>query len=143
MQTFIPFKDIQRTAKALDGKRLGKQRIEAIQIERILLKITNTNAWTNHPTVKMWKGYESYLIKVYLRAILDEWKNRGYKNTLSENHYSELSSLIKNKKIIKPTWINKKFCKSHQSNLLRKNPEHYKKFFPKTPNNLPYVWPIT
>ena len=142
MQTFLPFEDIKKTAEVLDDKRLGKQRIEAIQIARILLNITNTKGWRTHPAVKMWKGYEAYLIKVYLRTIMDEWANRGFKNIASEKHYEELSSLVKNQKPIPPNWITEEFTKSHQSNLLRKFSEHYSKFFLNVPSNLEYIWPI-
>ena len=42
-----------------------------------------------------------------------------------------------------PPWFgDKEFHRSHQSNLIRKMPEHYQKLFPDVPNNLPYVWPI-
>ena len=30
----------------------------------------------------------------------------------------------------------------HKSNLLRKFPEHYRKFFKGVPDNLEYIWPI-
>ena len=32
MQTFLPYADFAQSAKALDPKRLGKQRVETIQI---------------------------------------------------------------------------------------------------------------
>ena len=32
MQTFLPYKDIQKSVKCLDYRRLGKQRVEAMQI---------------------------------------------------------------------------------------------------------------
>ncbi|HYN29619.1 MAG TPA: pyrimidine dimer DNA glycosylase/endonuclease V [Dermatophilaceae bacterium] len=36
MQTFAPYADFEATARALDAKRLGKQRVEVIQIVRAL-----------------------------------------------------------------------------------------------------------
>lgn len=143
MQTFIPFPDIDETAKVLDSKRLGKQRVEAVQIVRKLLNLTETKGWTNHPAVKMWKGYESYLIKVYLRKIMDEWIRRGYKNTKCEEHWNEFIKhpMIKHSEPIVPHWITPEFCKCHQSNLVRKLPEYYGDFFPDVPDNIPYMWP--
>lgn len=38
MQTFLPYSDFKKTAKCLDYKRLGKQRVEAWQIYETLLK---------------------------------------------------------------------------------------------------------
>ena len=40
MQTFLPYEDFTKTAQCLDYKRLGKQRVEAYQILRILKNIT-------------------------------------------------------------------------------------------------------
>lgn len=142
MQTFITSFDISKTAQNLDNKRLGKQRVEAIQIARSLLGISN--GWLNHPAVKMWKGYEAYLVKVYLRTIMDEWINRGYKNDKCEKHWQELMQRkeIKDQYPIMPNWITIDFCKSHQSNLIRKLPGYYGNLFPNIPDNLPYIWPI-
>ena len=36
MQTFLPYADFQRSAQVLDYKRLGKQRVEALQIHNIV-----------------------------------------------------------------------------------------------------------
>ena len=60
MQTFLPFSDFEKSAKALDYRRLGKQRIEAYQIWKVLTG--QTTAWKNHPAVKMWQGYEQALL---------------------------------------------------------------------------------
>ena len=58
MQTFLPYTDFIKSAKCLDYKRLGKQRVEAKQILNILLGETTKAGWTNHPAVLMWSGYE-------------------------------------------------------------------------------------
>lgn len=138
MQTFIPYEDIDQSVKCLDDKRLGKQRIEAIQIARALLGLSN--GWINHPAVKMWKGYESFLIHVYLRKVMDEWTRREFKNIKCEAHYQQLKLLVQYNPI-KPYWINREFCLRHQSNLLRKKYEYYKNYF-SVKDNLEYIWPI-
>jgi len=38
MQTFLPYPDFERSARALDLKRLGKQRVECIQVLRGLTR---------------------------------------------------------------------------------------------------------
>ena len=38
MQTFTPYSDFEESLRALDLKRLGKQRVEVIQIVRALNK---------------------------------------------------------------------------------------------------------
>lgn len=59
MQTFLPYADFKQSAEVLDKQRLGKQRVEAYQILRALLGITN--GWIHHPATKMWRGYERAL----------------------------------------------------------------------------------
>jgi len=55
MQTFLPYVNFAESAKCLDYRRLGKQRVEAKQILDVLNG--KTTAWQNHPCVKAWKGY--------------------------------------------------------------------------------------
>ena len=126
-------------AKNLDYKRLGKQRIEAIQVLRVLLKL-GPQGWKNHPIVKLWKGYEPYLLHIYLKAIMDEWESRGYKNIKCKDHFKEISKALEGKKIVKPPWITDAFITSHRSNLIRKDEDFYKTKFPGTPVGLPYLW---
>lgn len=134
MQTFLIYKDFIETAKCLDYRRLGKQRIEAKQILNILLNRTKSKAWIHHPAVIMWKGYENCL-KYYYNCILQEWVDRGYKNTM-------LFETIEIP-IIYPKWFDyNDVFQSHRSNLLRKNEEYYIQFGWLEKNNLPYFWPI-
>ena len=77
MQTFLPYPNFTETAKCLDWRRLGKQRVEANQILNIISGNAKTNAWRNHPAVKMWNGFQESL-KQYRNIIIIEWINRGY-----------------------------------------------------------------
>ena len=52
MQTFVPFADFEKSMRTLDSKRLGKQRVEVIQIVRALT--VPGYAWSSHPAVLMW-----------------------------------------------------------------------------------------
>lgn len=135
MQTFLPYPSFEESAKVLDRQRLGKQRIEAAQLLRGL---TGTGGWTNHPASKMWTGHEG-MLAVYGAIICREWVSRGYKDAqlnLFEQWLIELPDTGS------PIWIGRKsFHLSHQSNLIRKLPDHYRKFFPNVPDNLPYEWP--
>jgi Pyrimidine dimer DNA glycosylase len=136
MQTFLPYPSFTDSAKVLDQKRLGKQRVENLQIMKALLD--PTYGWQNHPAVKMWRGYETALLE-YQRAICTEWTSRGYKDTCLE----KTEAMIKAQKVlVLPSWLgNPQFHTSHQSNLLRKSPEFYEKFFPGVGPELPYLWP--
>jgi len=138
MQTFITSHDMKENASNLDMKRLGKQRVEALQIIKENLGITK--GWQHHPIVKMWKGYEPYLLKVYLKSIMDEWEARGYKNIKCKDQFKAFMEIFKADDPVKPPWITDELILSHQSNLVRKKPEHYTKLFPDIPDNLPYIW---
>ena len=79
MQTFLPYADFSKTIKVLDYKRLGKQRVEALQILKALHD--PKNGWYHHPAVKMWVGYDEAL-KHYMNCCIREWILRGYENTM-------------------------------------------------------------
>jgi len=139
MQTFLPYPDFAASAACLDNKRLGKQRVECLQILKALSD--ETYGWQNHPAVEMWCIYKRPLLN-YGKAICAEWLKRGYKDTC----YGKMVVLLDEFDIVyyrKPTWLgNSAFHDSHRSNLLRKDPIHYGQFGWTEPNNLPYVWPV-
>lgn len=135
MQTFLPYKSFKKSAKCLDNKRLGKQRVETLQILQCL---DRPNHWKNHPAVKMWNGYENALV-LYGMFICNEWLERGFKDTcfLKILKFFDINTTTKF-----PSFIGSKvFHDSHKSNLLRKNSKHYSKFRWKVSNDLPYYWP--
>jgi hypothetical protein len=135
LNTFLPYVDFSKSAKCLDYKRLGKQRVEAWQI---YLALTKKNyGWKNHPIVKMWKGYEGDLL-FYGLTMCMEWRERGYIDNLAIRFLKELKKI---KFTGLPKWLgNKKFHASMRSNLLRKNKKYYSKFGWKEKDNLPYYW---
>ena len=146
MQTFLPFEYFKKSAKCLDMKRLGKQRVECKQI---ILALVENHGWINHPAVKMWKGYEKSLIR-YAKIICEEWISRGYKDTLldwfSKYEISKIFSDYCTNNQVKdcdPPWNkSSEFHISHQSNLLRKDNEFYKyKGFQTQDSTIEYVWP--
>lgn len=141
MQTFLPYASFTMSAKVLDRQRLGKQRVEAYQILQCLLGIGCTR-WQRHPAVKMWKGSEPYLAG-YALAICNEWIARGYKDTVKQKILSmEIFQPMRTYQ--QPQWLgDKKFHRSHQSNLVRKLPAHYRQYFKHVPMTLPYVWPVS
>jgi len=139
MQTFLPINNFAETAKVLDYRRLGKQRVEGYQILRTLLGYTD--GWAHHPAVKMWKGYETALL-TYTWTIIDEWVTRGYKDNLHKR-LQEMAFVDIDNLTLMPPWLgDEEFHLSHKSNLIRKFPEHYGPLWPNVPNDLPYVWPI-
>ena len=117
MQTFLPYKSFTKTFKTLDYRRLGKQRVEAMQILNVLLERTNTKGWRNHPIVRMWEGYEPAL-QLYHNLCITEWIEQGYNNNMKLEVITE--------PIIYPHWLgDKSFHSSHRANLLRKDYDYY------------------
>jgi len=140
MQTFMPFSKYSEVAKVLDDKRLGKQRVEAYQILKVLSG--ESKGWRRHPAVLMWLGHERSLCD-YGLAMCQEWEDRGFVDNLAEkfHHYSNVYTAIGRYVKPKPGWVGcDKVLESHQSNLLRKLPEHYRYWFD-VPDDLPYIWP--
>lgn len=130
IQTFLPYADFNETAKVLDYKRLGKQRVEAYQITRVLQGLTK--GWRNHPAVLMWEGFEPALFE-YGRVICLEWIERGYNDSLLDKFPQE--------SIIYPPWLgDTRLHISHQANLVRKDPDHYRQYFPEVDETMPYYW---
>jgi len=141
IQTFLPYEDFEETAKCLDYRRLGKQRIEAKQIINLLEKHDrgediSKEPWGNHPAVKMWMGC-TLALKIYYNAIVQEWIDRGYKNTLSLYHI-ERGQCYR----IPDVMGNQEFHDSHRSNLLRKDKEFYSKYGWNVPDDLKYIWRV-
>ena len=149
MQTFVPYADFARTAGVLDTKRLGKQRVEVIQIVRALT--VAGYAWASHPAVLMWKGFEEALGS-YGLAMCDEWLGRGFGDTCAATIRADLAtagvtrlrdydSLASDGAL--PPWLaDEEVQRSHRSALVRKDPAHYAAVFPDVPPDLPYVWPV-
>jgi hypothetical protein len=136
VNTFLPYANFTKCAKVLDNRRLGKQRVEAKQIITILTGKAKSKAWRSHPVVLMWDGYVNALM-LYYNTIVAEWIARGFQNNMP---------IFKIKgPVIMPWFIgNKSFHLSFQANLLRKEPDYYKKYFKSVPETyLPYtyIWP--
>lgn len=136
MQTFLPYSDFKASAACLDRSRLGKQRVENLQILKALIE--PDYGWQNHPAVKMWHGCITGLLE-YHYAICDEWTSRGYKDTCKEKATLLVPPMPW---IVYPEWLGEeKFHASHRSNLLRKDPVWYGQFGWTEPNDLEYFWP--
>ena len=141
MQTFLPYEDFAESARCLDNKRLGKQRVETMQL-------LTGNGWTNHPARKMWSGYNTALA-VYGVIICREWVSRGFTDTVELkiahkwlHHTVPISQDWLRTNEMLPNWIGSKaFHDAHKSNLPRKDPVHYGRYRSQVSDDLPYVWP--
>ncbi len=133
MQTFLPYQDFVSSAKCLDSQRLGKQRLECLQLLDAI-QPNSKSSWRNHPCAKIWQGYDDAL-GYYMDCCIREWVRRGYKNNISLYHY-QVPTQLEYPPIVGYT----PFHESHQSNLLRKDPVFYGSYGWNVPNNLEYVW---
>lgn len=87
MQTFLPYADFEQFARALDVKRLGKQRVETIQVVRALTWPDYGSA--SHPAVLMWKGFEEALGR-YGFVCCDVWTELGFGDTCASTMAADL-----------------------------------------------------
>lgn len=141
MQTFLPYEDFQETASVLDYRRLGKQRVETWQLIRAING--ETKGWANHPAAVMWRGHTAVLAS-YGLVMCQEWKRRGYTDNMSARFQELISSSTSQELNDVPRWLGRlELHVSHQSNLIRKFPEHYGPLFSGVPDDLPYIWPLT
>jgi len=143
MQTFLPRASYKGSAVVLDRQRLGKQRVEGLQLLKALSPKYTGKGWVNHPAARMWRGYEGALA-CYTLAVCEEWVSRGYKDTCADKVRVLLDARPEWQASLVPPWFgDEDFHRSHRSNLVRKLPEHYAPLFePGLPDNLPYLWPV-
>lgn len=139
MQTFLPYESFRESLTCLDYRRLGKQRVEAMQLINAISGVPSKSGkpyrgWINHPAAVMWRGYLDAL-KWYHNLAIEEWIKRGYNNNMSMMAYNAVTMKF-------PPWVgDEDFHASHRSNLLRKDPEFYGVYGWKEPDNLEYIWP--
>ena len=98
MQTFLPYKNFEKSAQVLDWRRLGKQRVEGMQIINAIEQKPRKDGkpykgWVNHPCSVMWKPYVPAL-KHYTNIIITEWINRGYNNNMEFYETEDRKSVV-------------------------------------------------
>jgi hypothetical protein len=153
MQTFLPYKDFDKTAHVLDSKRLNKQILEGYQIMNVLMNPDPRAGWRNHPAVKMWRGFENSLFD-YILAMIREADRRGIKTDKNKDNLLQLRvRTISQWGDGTPEWYNDKHkmdrvTTTHKANLYRKDEVFYHNFAKAviSPNNEPccekcnYFW---
>jgi hypothetical protein len=148
MQTFLPYPSFRESARCLDYRRLGKQRVECKQL---LLALgvpvgehePKPSGWSHHPAARMWRRHPLALIE-YGMVMCREWRERGYRDTLLDQFIAAWETVAwADGNGAMPNWIGyDAFHASHRSNLLRKDRAWYSQFGWQEPADLPYVWPV-
>ena len=149
MQTFLPVPDFDESARLLDSARLGKQRVETLQVLRSLE--LPDYGWATHPVVRMWRGRTAALV-AYGLATVRHWRERGHADSTAPL-ISEFAPDVVGvpqaelgRAGLLPSWLgDEALHRSHRSNLVAKDPEFYRPRFAERfgaePDDLPYVWP--
>jgi hypothetical protein len=145
MQTFLPVADFTESARLLDPPRLGKQRVEALQLLRALE--LPDYGWANHPVVTMWRGHTAGLV-LYGLAVVRVWRERGFADStgpLIAEFAPDVVGMTQEQAAaagLLPSWLgDAALHRAHRSNLLAKDPAFYRPLFGGEPDDLPYVWP--
>jgi hypothetical protein len=149
MQTFLPVADFDESARLLDSPRLGKQRVETLQVLRALE--LPDYGWVSHPVTRMWRGRTAALV-VYGRAMVREWRARGFADStdtliaeFAPEHAAASQDELRAAGLL-PSWVgDEEVHRSHRSNLLAKDAGFYRSTFaerfPGEADDLPYKWP--
>src|SRR3954447_10783586 len=150
MQTFLPYADFERTARSLDQRRLGKQRVEAMQLLNALT--VPGHGWRHHPAAHMWRGDEEALVR-YCLEVGKVWCELGHADTVATKIADALHERLGVDRVREqdeladagdlPPWLGDEAVhRSHRSALLRKDPAFYARIFGDEPDDLDYVWPV-
>jgi hypothetical protein len=113
MQVFIVGSPLE-TAQCMDKLRLNKQILECRQI---LDALNGAKAWSNHPCVLQYRGYEGWLqnymkcLEVYVRGNVQ---------------VSAAWSILAND--IRPDWHTQEYYDQMKRRLYTKDKEHYKQW---------------
>jgi len=133
VQTFLPYPSFAASAAALDSPRLGKQRVETLQILRAL--VLPEYGWRNHPAVVMWRGYVPALVCYGLTCVA-EWRGRGHADS-TDVQIAEFAPATAGEdqgrlaaRGLVPPWLGASDVHaSHRTALTRKDPDHYAPLF--------------
>src|SRR5215213_2731720 len=149
VQTFLPYPDFELSARVLDTKRLGKQRVETIQVLRALTR--PGYGWANHPAVLMWRGFEEALGR-YGFTCCEVWTELDFSDTCAVTIAEDLRAsgfhTVRSQSELAadgalPSWLgDPALHHSHRSALVRKDREHYGPLFADVPDDVPYLWPV-
>lgn len=142
MQTFLPFAhDFDRSLRQLDRRRLGKQRVETLQLLNALTGVSS--GWRQHPAAVMWIGYEPALIQYGVRCC-DIWREHGYRDTCRDKILDHLPVVLACRgNTGMPYWsggaIADRLSATHRYQLFRKDPQFYAKW--EDEPEAEYYWP--
>ncbi len=149
VQTFLPYPEFAASAAVLDERRLGKQRVEALQVVRALTR--QSYGWKRHPAVRMWDGFVEALA-AYGLEMCAQWRLAGNGDTCAAKIVADLAAVGMGPPRPQvelsaagalPGWLgDDRLHRSHRAALVRKDPARYAPLFPDVDPAMPYFWPL-
>ncbi len=141
MQTWHPFPDYGTTAAVLHLDQLRIQRSDTLKIMTALMI---GRGETGHPATRIWRRYEWSLLE-YQYSICLEWLRRDQHdrhNILVQTEDMYYSNIEWVEPGVSPAWLmDGRLHMSHQSNLIRLRPDHYRSYFDPITDNFEMYWP--
>ena len=125
MQVFIIGTPLE-TAMVLDRKRLNKQIIEC---QQILDALNGKKAWSNHPCVLQYRGYEEWL-REYSRC-LSAWKDNDKSTAFVAEQWCHQT---------RPLFHTQEYFDQMKRRLYTKDKEHYKQWAHLGESNENWYW---
>jgi hypothetical protein len=142
MQTFVPENNMRRSIEVLDPKRLGKQRVETLQIMKALAGLSK--GWVNHPATKMWRGYEGALMEYQYYTCKHWTEHYGYRDTCFDKTFDVFDIHFNSADGVELPhwWGDNRVHDSHKKALAFKDPVWYNKIYPTITGEYNYYWPV-
>jgi len=141
INTFLPYACFRKSAESLDNQRLGKQRVECLQLARAIAY--QQSSWRSHPAAVMWQPYLNCLI-YYGMTVCKVWQEKGFRDSVWTDLYMMLDIPYDEgmKNTTYPSWLgSNKLHSSHRANLLRKDIGFYRKHGWTEQPREGYYWP--
>lgn len=138
MITWLPQIAFGASAKRLDDDRLVKQ-IEMCRQMVPLLAAEDERL----EEVRMWIGYEQRFC-LYALMMVGEAVTKRWMHPVDSKIFHEYWRDLKDAGIgeARPPWEkDTNIIRSHRSRLVALDSEHYRPQFPRTPDNMPVLWP--
>jgi len=135
MITFLPVADFDASARMLDTRRLGNQRVEARMILRWLRNPLRYARQQAAGYTAMWRGHEDALA-AYYNACCEEWARRGKANIECTPEALPAGG------VALPPWLgDERLHATHRAALMFKEPDHYAQFGWNDEPQVAYLWP--
>lgn len=151
MQTWLTRVSWRAASQDLESRQAVLQTIEAYDLFEYLLGYSDESKEAPPaPLQRMWQGHE-YSLGIYAMTMGERVHKLGIKDEIffkTHDLFQQWKKDAKEDGEPIPSWVTPPWARdtdvmrSHRSNLVRRWPRQYSPIFLKTPDNMPYVWPL-